>query len=36
MHYGFVVGSRDDAALFAREASPVEVRTLEPAHPFTQ
>jgi L-ascorbate metabolism protein UlaG (beta-lactamase superfamily) len=34
MHYGFVVGSRTDAARFAEEAAPVEVRTLEPADPF--
>lgn len=36
MHYGFVVGSKTDAAVFAREAAPVEVRTLDPVHPFTQ
>lgn len=36
MHYGFVVGSRDDAALFASESAPVEVRTLDPVHPFEQ
>ncbi len=36
MHYGFVVGSKTDAVVFAREAAPVEVRTLDPVHPFTQ
>lgn len=36
MHYGFVVGSKTDAAVFAKEAAPVEVRTLDPVHPFTQ
>ncbi|MGC8473522.1 MAG: MBL fold metallo-hydrolase [Candidatus Dormibacteria bacterium] len=36
MHYGFVVGSRDDAETFRAKAAPVEVRTLEPVHPFTQ
>ena len=34
MHYAFVCGERSDAELFAKEAAPVEVRTLEPAHPF--
>lgn len=34
MHYGFVVGEPSDAARFAEEAAPVEVRTLEPADPF--
>lgn len=34
MHYGFVVGSANDAARFAEEAAPVEVRTLNPVHPF--
>ena len=34
MHYGFVVGSANDATQFAEEAAPVEVRTLNPVHPF--
>jgi L-ascorbate metabolism protein UlaG (beta-lactamase superfamily) len=34
MHYGFVVGEPSDAARFAEEAAPVEVRTLEPADPY--
>jgi L-ascorbate metabolism protein UlaG (beta-lactamase superfamily) len=34
MHYGFVVGEPADAERFAREAAPVEVRTLEPEHDF--
>jgi L-ascorbate metabolism protein UlaG (beta-lactamase superfamily) len=34
MHFGFVVGEASDAARFAEEAAPVEVRTLEPADPF--
>jgi L-ascorbate metabolism protein UlaG (beta-lactamase superfamily) len=34
MHYGFVVGTPADADRFAREASPVEVRTMEPNNPF--
>jgi len=34
LHYGFVVGSPSFAERFAREAAPVEVRTLEPIHPF--
>jgi L-ascorbate metabolism protein UlaG (beta-lactamase superfamily) len=34
MHYGFVVGEPSDADRFAKEASPVEVRTLEPVNPF--
>ena len=34
MHYGFVVGSANDAAQFAAEAAPVVVRTLNPVHPF--
>ena len=34
MHYGFVVGSPADAERFAKEASPVVVQTLKPAHPF--
>ena len=36
MHYGFVVGSPSDADRFAKEADPVEVRTLEPVHAFEQ
>lgn len=36
MHYGFVVGSQSDVEEFRREAGDVEVRTLEPVHPFTQ
>ena len=36
MHYGFVVGSREDAETFRAKAAPVEVRTLDPVHPFTQ
>jgi len=36
MHYGFVVGSREDAEVFRAKAAPVEVRTLDPVHPFTQ
>ena len=34
MHFGFVVGSPDDAAVFRREAAPVRVEVLEPVHPF--
>jgi L-ascorbate metabolism protein UlaG (beta-lactamase superfamily) len=34
MHYGFVVGTPSDAEKFASAASPVEVRTLTPEHPF--
>ena len=34
MHYGFVVGSANDATQFAEEAAPVEVRILNPVHPF--
>jgi L-ascorbate metabolism protein UlaG (beta-lactamase superfamily) len=34
MHYGFVIGSPGDAALFAREAAPVTVETLQPENPF--
>ena len=34
MHYGFVVGSPSDAEAFRADASPVEVRTLEPTNPF--
>jgi L-ascorbate metabolism protein UlaG (beta-lactamase superfamily) len=34
MHYGFVVGTPADAERFKQEASPVEVRTLEPTNPF--
>jgi L-ascorbate metabolism protein UlaG (beta-lactamase superfamily) len=34
MHYGFVVGSQADADQFAKEASPVPVRTMTPVHPF--
>jgi len=34
MHYGFVVGTPADAERFQREASPVEVRLLEPDNPF--
>lgn len=33
-HYGFVVGEPSDADRFAREAAPVEVRTLTPLNPF--
>jgi len=34
MHYGFVVGTPSFADMFAKEAAPVEVRTLEPTNPF--
>ncbi len=34
MHYGFVVGTPDDAETFRREADPVKVEVLTPAHPF--
>jgi L-ascorbate metabolism protein UlaG (beta-lactamase superfamily) len=34
MHYGFVVGTPADAEQFAKEASPVPVRTMTPVHPF--
>jgi len=34
MHYGFVVGEPSDAERFAKEAAPVEVRTLQPTNPF--
>jgi L-ascorbate metabolism protein UlaG (beta-lactamase superfamily) len=34
MHYGFVVGSREDAVAFANAAKPVTVQTLEPLRPF--
>jgi L-ascorbate metabolism protein UlaG (beta-lactamase superfamily) len=34
MHYGFVVGSPQDADRFAEAAKPVAVRTLEPLRPF--
>jgi L-ascorbate metabolism protein UlaG (beta-lactamase superfamily) len=34
MHYGFVVGSREDAVAFANAAKPVAVQTLEPLRPF--
>ena len=36
MHYGFVAGSPALAELFAEEASPVPVQTLEPTNPFEQ
>ena len=34
MHYGFVVGTPDDADTFKKEASPVEVEILDPTNPF--
>jgi len=34
MHYGFVVGSPQDADRFAEAAKPVAVRILEPLRPF--
>ena len=34
MHYGFVVGTPDDAETFKKEASPVEVQILEPTNTF--
>ena len=34
MHYGFVVGTPDDAETFKKEASPVEVEILDPTNPF--
>ena len=34
MHYGFVVGSRDDAVVFANAAKPVTVQTMTPLRPF--
>ncbi len=34
MHYGFVVGSQEDAVAFANAAKPVTVQTLEPLRPF--
>ena len=34
MHYGFVVGTPNDAETFAREAAPVKVQTLKPVHAF--
>ena len=34
MHYGFVVGTPDDAETFRREAAPVKVETLTPVHAF--
>ncbi len=34
MHYGFVVGDRRDADVFAQEAAPVRVETLEPQRPW--
>jgi L-ascorbate metabolism protein UlaG (beta-lactamase superfamily) len=34
MHYGFVVGTPEDAEMFKREAAPVEVRFLDPQNPF--
>jgi L-ascorbate metabolism protein UlaG (beta-lactamase superfamily) len=34
MHFGFVVGSPSDAALFEKEAAPVPVEVLEPTNPF--
>jgi L-ascorbate metabolism protein UlaG (beta-lactamase superfamily) len=36
MHFGFVVGSPSDAALFEKEAAPVRVEVLEPTNPFEQ
>ncbi len=34
MHYGFVVGSPQDAELFSKQADPVPVQTLTPENPF--
>jgi L-ascorbate metabolism protein UlaG (beta-lactamase superfamily) len=34
MHYGFVVGTQQDAERFAEAAKPVTVRTLQPLRPF--
>ena len=34
MHYGFVVGTPQDAETFRKEASPVEVQILEPTNEF--
>jgi len=34
MHYGFVVGSQEDAVAFANAAKPVTVQTMEPLRPF--
>ncbi len=34
MHYGFVVGSSSDAALFKQAAAPVQVEILKPVNPF--
>ena len=34
MHFGFVVGSPADAETFRNEATPVQVRILEPTNPF--
>lgn len=34
MHFGFVVGSPSDAALFEKESAPVPVEVLEPTNPF--
>jgi L-ascorbate metabolism protein UlaG (beta-lactamase superfamily) len=34
MHYGYVVGTRKDAARFVEAAKPVAVRILEPLRPF--
>ena len=36
MHYGFVVGSPEDAMRFRQEADPVKVEILAPFHPFEQ
>lgn len=34
MHYGFVVGSQEDAVTFANAAKPVTVQPMEPLRPF--
>jgi len=34
MHYGFVVGTPEDAQTFKKEAAPVEVQLLDPTNPF--
>jgi L-ascorbate metabolism protein UlaG (beta-lactamase superfamily) len=34
MHYGFVVGTPEDAETFRGEAAPVTVETLDPQNPF--
>ena len=34
MHYGFVVGTQEDAERFRQEADPIKVEILTPLEPF--